>query len=85
MSNKWSQIPLELPVESEVKPTVWVLTYGVQGRFGGYYNGLFAVYVDKPTQQQLITAGVYNDVNVLTEILEKGSSGSWSLKETTPK
>jgi hypothetical protein len=85
MSKKWEQLPLELPVVTEVKPTVWVLAYGIESRSGAYYTALFGIWFDKPTQQQLVHAGVFNDSRILQEILDGSSMSSWLLKEVTPK
>ena len=84
MSNKWEQLPLELPF----KPTVWVLTSEVDAhdQFGEYFEEMFT---SKPTIHQLIDAGVREDhIKVL---LDTGSSFEcssiywWVLKELTPK
>jgi len=83
MSKKWSQIPLELPVEPEVKPTVWVLVIiSADG-----WDCFTEVFASKPTVHQLIDEGVREDS--VQPLLREGDSWNnamrWSLKEVTPK
>ena len=86
MSNKWSQIPLELPVATEVKPTVWVLTseFDAAYQYGEYFE---AVFLRKPSMQELTDADLSWFESDL--LLRKGNSwqedsNNWYyLKEVT--
>jgi hypothetical protein len=79
MSKKWEQIPLELPVVTEVKPTVWVLTSDAYG-----WDVFEYVFGSKPTLHQLID--IVDREDHAAELLNTGSTWTgWVIQEVTLK